>query len=290
MKKALSIIIAAIIIMSMSVICASAADTGSAVVYVTVTDSTGAIVVAAESISVTDTDGDGALTVSDALYAAHEKFYAGGAAAGYETSVTQWGLGIQKMWGTANGGSYGYYVNNASAWSLTDPVTDGDYVAAFVYTDPVGWSDNYSYFDRFMAEADAAEGLTLTYSQAGYDEAWNPVTLPVEGAVITVDGKATAFTTDSQGKVTVKFDGNGSHIVSATVEGKNLVSPVCIVNVTGAPEATEAPAGSQATPDESDTNKAAVNTGFDASVVYIMLCGMMLAFAAAMILRKRYEK
>ena len=249
MKKFLSIILAAILLVSMGVVCASASDTAtpdeapivdgtpsvdetpSADVYVTIVDEKGAIVVAAEELTVTDTDGDEALTINDALFTAHEKFYEGGAAAGYATSVTQYGLGITKLWGTANGGSYGYYVNNASAWALTDPIKDADYVAAFVYTDPVGWTDNYSYFDSFMAEITAGEELTLTYYQAGYDAEWNPVTLPVAGAVITVDGEATDVTTDAEGKAAFTISEPGTHIVSAVVEGKRLVTPVLIAKV-----------------------------------------------------------
>lgn len=49
-----------------------------------------------------------------------------------------------KLWGTENGGSYGYYVNNVSTWSLTDPVDEGDYVNAFVYTDLTTWFDTYA--------------------------------------------------------------------------------------------------------------------------------------------------
>lgn len=274
MKKIVSILLSALIVLMCGMICASAAD--SAEVYVTITDAEGKIAVAAEKLTVTDADADGALTITDALYAAHEKFYTGGAAAGYATEVTQYGLGLQMLWGSANGGSYGYYVNNASAWALTDPVTDGDYVAAYVYTDLVGWSDNYSYFDRFMGDVTANDAITLTYSQAGYDESWNPVTLPVEGAVITVDGKATDFITDAEGKVTLTLTENGAHLVSATIEGKNLVAPVFIASVTGAVEEPE--------------NPNAPATGEDPALFTVALCVMMLAFAAVMIIRKKYAK
>ena len=240
MKKLLSVILCAALLLSAGAVCAFAEDSApvseetspaSADVYVTIADAEGKTAVAAEKITVTDIDADSALTVNDVLYAAHEAFYEGGAAAGYATSVTQYGLSLQKLWGVANGGSYGYYVNNASAWSLADPVTDGDYVAAFVYTDAVGWSDHYSYFDSFRSEVLTGSAITLTYSEAGYDEKWNPVTLPVEGAVITVDGEATEVTTDAEGKATVTLTDAGAHIVSAKVEGKRLVAPVCIAVV-----------------------------------------------------------
>ena len=228
MKRILAIILSAATLISLCAVSASAEGTDSAQVYITIADKDGNLAVTAEKITVTDSDADGALTVSDALYAAHEAFYEGGAAEGYATSVTQYGLGVQKLWGSANGGSYGYYVNNASAWALTDLVKDGDYVAAFVYTDLVGWSDNYSYFDSYMGEVEEDEDITLTYLRAGYDKDWNPVTLPVEGAEITVDGEATGITTDSQGKATVAILGGGRHLISATYDSARLMAPVFI--------------------------------------------------------------
>ena len=200
-------------------------------ITVTIADQNGDTVLAAEKLTVTDTDNDGVLTVNDALYCAHEEYYDGGAAAGYATKQTEFGLSLDKLWGSANGGSYGYYVNNASAWSLTDPVTTGDYLAAFCYTDLVGWSDHYSYFDRFHGNIEQGREFTLTYTEAAYDEKWNPITLPVEGATITVDGTATDVTTDAEGKATLSINEPGKHLVSATVEGKTLVAPVFIADV-----------------------------------------------------------
>ena len=151
-------------------------------VYVTIADQNGNTPVAAKKITVSDIDMDSALTINDALYCAHEEYYDGGARAGYATKKTEYGLSLDKLWGSANGGSYGYYVNNASAWSLTDPVNEGDYLAAFCYTDLKGWSDHYSYFDKFNTTADTGEEFTVTYNEAAYDKDWNPITLPVEGA------------------------------------------------------------------------------------------------------------
>ena len=229
MKKALSLLLVIAIILSLGVIGVSA-ETDDISVYVTIVSGTGAPVVAVEEITVTDVDSDGVLTINDVLYTAHELFYEGGAAEGYGTSVTQYGLGITKLWGDTCG-SYGYYVNNTSAWSLADPVKDGDYVAAFVYTDPVTWSDHYSYFDCTVGEIAPHTEFSLTYREAGYDADWNPVTLPVEGATITIDGEATEFKTDADGNVTVVIDKCGVYIVSAVKEGSRLVAPVFIATV-----------------------------------------------------------
>ena len=95
------------ILLGMCGITAFAAETPQAEVYVTIADGSGQLVLAQEAISVTDTDNDGVLTINDALYAAHEAKYDGGAAAGYASSVGQYGLAMDKLWGTENGGSYG---------------------------------------------------------------------------------------------------------------------------------------------------------------------------------------
>ncbi|WP_037322940.1 hypothetical protein [Ruminococcus sp. NK3A76] len=209
-----------------------AADT-SAGVYVTIHDKDGDIALANTYLDVTDTDGDGALTIVDALYTAHEHFYEGGAEAGFAVAETDWGTSLVKLWGEENGGSYGYYVNNASSWSMKDPIKDGDLVSAFVYTDTENFSDAYSFFDKSFGEvnADKGETIDLTLSYIGYDADWNPVTLPLEGAYIVLNGEKTGFVTDADGKVTVDFMNGGDYIVSAVSDKVNLVSPVLTLSV-----------------------------------------------------------
>ena len=132
------------------------------------------------------------------------------------------------------GGSYGYYVNDKSAMGLTDKVSDGDRINAFVYTDTVGFSDVYCYFDNSAVTAAAGEKVTLTLLSAGYDANWQPVVNPVAGATVTVDGKSTELKTDADGKVTVTFDAEGTHTVSAVSGTARLVPPVCVATVTAA--------------------------------------------------------
>ncbi len=189
-------------------------------------------VVAAVPVLVTDLDDSGDINIDEVMVAAHEEFYNGGAAAGYASSVGQWGLGMDMLWGDTSY-AFGYYVNNASAWSLADPVVDGDHVQAFVYEDPQYYSDAYSYFDRLSA--DAADGsVILTLKSTAYDmNSGAMVVSPYAGAAITIDGEATGFVTDSEGKVTVSFKESGTHLVSAVgKDGEILVPPVCLVNAT----------------------------------------------------------
>ncbi|MBE6939037.1 MAG: hypothetical protein E7460_10950 [Ruminococcaceae bacterium] len=210
---------------------AMAEDAGTTV-YVTIADSE--LKIAHESVNVTDTDGDGVLTINDALYLAHEAYYIGGAEKGYASFTGDYGLAISKLWGNESGTGFGYYVNDASAFSLADPVSNGDKVVAFVYTDTVAYSDTYCFFDKSALDADKGETVTLTLSAAGYDENWNPVTLPLAGAVITLDGEETEFVTDENGKVDVTFESKKDVTVSAVAQGKVLVPPVCKACVAGA--------------------------------------------------------
>ncbi len=223
----------------------SAAD--SADVYVTIADAQGTLALTQEKITVTDTDGDGALTIHDALYLAHEAKYDGGAAAGYATAESTYGLSLAKLWGTENGGSYGYYVNHIAAMGMTDAVADGDFLDAFVYTDTTGWSDAYCWFDVRTKTAEAGESFDLTLQYAGFDANWNPVTNPVADAVITVDGKETAFKTDADGKVSITLEDAGEKVISAKSASQTLVPPAVIVTVSGesAAETTE-PASTEA--------------------------------------------
>lgn len=232
MKKFITAVSAILFAMSAGAISVSAEETAE--VYVTIADANGAIAMAQEKVTVTDIDADSVLTINDALYAAHEAAYEGGAAAGYGTASSEYGLSLTKLWGEENGGSYGYYVNNASAMSLSDTVKDGDYISAFVYTDLSAWSDTYCFFDVNTITAEEDTAFTLTLSAAGYDANWNAITVPVEGAVITLNGQATEFVTDADGKVEITAADAGECIISAKSESQILVPPVCIAEISAA--------------------------------------------------------
>ena len=205
-------------------------------VYVNITDDNGKLVVRQQSVEVTDVDGDGLLTVSDALYAAHEKYYTGGAEAGYAfEDAANYGLtgySLKKIWGIENGGSYGIYVNDAPALSAQDTVAEGDYVSAFCYTDLQNYSDTYSYFNKRIIEIQRGESVTLKLYNLGYDENWEIKKEVVKKAPILDNNKETEYVTNKKGKVTITFEKIGSHLITAaSPKGKNLVTPTCIVSV-----------------------------------------------------------
>lgn len=241
MKKIIPVLAAALISCSAVSVCASAEDAVN--VTVTISDGSAAPVLIQQKVNVTDIDNDGKLTVNDALYIAHEENYNGGAAAGYASKTGQYGLSLTKLWGKENNEAFGYYVDNVASMGLADPVSEGNSIYAFVYTDTTGFSDAYSWFDKNNSESKQGDELELTLSRAAFDSAWNPITLPVEGAAITINGNATEFKTDANGKVTVKLDNAGRNLISAKSDTLTLVPPVCVVNAeASAAETTTAPA------------------------------------------------
>ena len=245
MKKIMAMLMTIMLTVGSFGVAVMAENPDSVKVYVTIADKNGRLPVVLEEITVTDVDNDGALTINDALYIAHESKFEGGAAAGYSTETGTYGLSINKLWGTDTI-SVGYYVNNMAAWSLADPVADGDVVNAFVYQD-AGFTDKYSYFDNKTVSANEGEEITLLLTKIEFDAAWNPVPTKAANATITVDGIATSHKTDAEGKVTLTLE-KGTHIISA-VSGSDseiIVPPVCKANVS-AKDVTSANTGDNKT-------------------------------------------
>lgn len=207
-------------------------DTETTTAYVTIANK-GNLVVTHEAIEISDVNKNGYTDIDDALYAAHEAKYPGGATAGYATANSQWGLSLAKLWGDESY-NFGYWVNNGSAWGLTDAVINGDHVVAFVnqhaWTQDEPWSDTYSYFNT-DAITTTASSLSLTLYKAGYDENRNSVFSPLANADITINGDPPKYTTDTNGEVTLTFSGNGTYTISATTTSAILVPPICIVTV-----------------------------------------------------------
>ncbi|MBE6607457.1 MAG: hypothetical protein E7633_02720 [Ruminococcaceae bacterium] len=239
MKKLISVTLTVLIVFSALALNVFA-ENDSTSVYVTISDKDGKLVLIQEKITVNDIDNDGALTINDALYCAHEAKYEGGAEAGYKSEESQWGISLMKLWGAENGGSYGYMLNNASATGLTNTVKNGDYLNAYVYTDLETWSDTFCYFDAQTKKINKGESITLTLSYIGYDANWNSVVLPVEDATVTVNGEETTYKTDASGKVTLVMEKTGDFVISAKSSSQTLVPPAVKVNVseksTGNPE------------------------------------------------------
>lgn len=184
-----------------------------------------------------DLNADGKIDINETFKAMHETYCPGG----FESSVGQYGLSVDKLWGDTSG-SFGYYVNNNSAWSLADEVKTGDSVKGFIYKDGIKWSDQYSWFDVNKCNAAVGKEVTLSLKAYEFDENYNPVEKAYAGATlgtVSADGTFTAFSnavTDKDGKAAISFDKDGTYVVSAKApEGAStLVSPVCIVTIASA--------------------------------------------------------
>ena len=233
MKRIITLITMLSLLLALLTIGASAENATAkseeiATAYVTIAVK-GELVTTQLAVVLQDLDGDGSITVNDALCAAHEKAYTGGAAAGYGYYESDYGLSMSKLWGDESG-AYGYYLNNAFCQSLADPIKDGDRITAFVYAS-ADFSDVYTYFDVSAKTISLGEEITLTLMAAGYDENWNPITYPVEGATLTFGGNKTGFVTDAEGKVTVTPDTSGAHTYSAVHGEMAIVPPACVITV-----------------------------------------------------------
>ena len=272
MKKLLSLTL--MLVMLLGLCCGVALADDEINVFVTIADKDGKLALAQESVAVKDIDGDGKLTVNDALYCAHEQKFSGGAAAGYLSETSEYGLSLKKLWGIDNGSGYGYYVNNAAAMSLSDEIKAGAYINAFIYTDTTTWSDTYCYFDSVGVVGHTGDSFTLTLSAVGFDADYNTVISPVEGAKILVDGKEVGVTTDKDGKAVFTASNAGKYTISAKSDSVTLVPPVCIAEIEAKADAPK-----------TDTPK----TG-DTAVIALYAIIATTAFAGVVIISRKAKK
>lgn len=182
------------------------------------------------SVIVKDIDGDGTLTYDEALKAAHDAYYEGGAEAGYGSENTEFGLSLTKLWGDTSG-AFGYWKNDGSCWSLGDAVADGDYLNAFVYKDAAGYSDAYIRFDynSYMTLTEVVCDVAL--EKAVWDtEAYAYVFQSCEGAAFSVydSGRklvsAEDYTVSEEG---ILFKKAGTYyLVASGTDSQNFVPAV----------------------------------------------------------------
>lgn len=158
---------------------------------------------------------------------------------GYEAAEGDNGPYITKFWGDTSG-KFGYQVNGGetSVLGLGHEVENGDYVDVSIYESFYPDTESYTKFTSYRAETEVENDVVLTLLEAGYDENWNTVFTPMEGAQIVIDGEVTEYFTEADGTVTLNFDACGKHIVSAvkTKEVNDetvtaITPPVCEVTV-----------------------------------------------------------
>ncbi|MBE7025920.1 MAG: DUF4430 domain-containing protein, partial [Ruminococcaceae bacterium] len=185
--------------------------------------------------------GQESYTLDDVFRAAHEMYYDG--ADGYASSVGDWGLGVDTLWGD-DSGSFGYQVNGGaeSVMGPSHQVENGDLVDAYILKSLYPDSEAYAAFDRREVSVGAYEAFALTLKEAGYDASFNMVFSPCTDAVITINGTETAFVTDADGKAVITLPAAGTYQISAkkekTVNEETvpaITAPVCIAAVSPRP-------------------------------------------------------
>ena len=270
MKKLISLSLSVIILICAFALVTSASDSNDVApeVYVSIVKS-GSYVVTYEKITVNDMDSDGILSVNDALYAAHEAKYEGGAAAGYGYYTGNYGISLGKLWGDTSG-NFGYYVNNAMTYSLAQPLQSGDHITAYVYSDTVNYSDVYTYFDATEQDTGVGLPITITLSALTFDASWNTVSLPLANAKILINGEDSGIVTDADGKAQITFRSVGEFTVSAASDTSVLVPPICIIRV------------SEVGPDTGD--------GILLAVALTIVSALSVVYITCFIKKRLYEK
>lgn len=217
--------------------------------------------------------------ISDALRQAHKDLHPDGES-GYGDAYGSYGLSLTKLWGDVSG-LFGYYVNNASAWSLEDTVEDGDMIHAFVYGNS-DWSDTFVFFSEYNVTSEVNEETALTLNYYTYDASWNPIATGYEGANIYINGTlADGKVTDAEGKVSLTFDAAGEYVITAKKTnnaGKTAITAAqCVITVSEAqteptPEPTPEPIP-EPTPVapalSTDSVDDIVATGIDSGAAYL---------------------
>lgn len=189
--------------------------------------------------------GKAQYTLDDVFTELHAAYYVDGAE-GYTSSVGELGLSIDKLWGDTST-KYGYQVNGGveAVYGLDFVVEEGDYIDACIYENFYPDTEGYANFDNMTVEVEVGESfeVNLTYA-SGYDENWNTIISPCEGAVITVNGLETDVVTDENGQATIILEETGRFVISAkkskTLANGTVVTaitaPVCVATVKFPPE------------------------------------------------------
>lgn len=160
---------------------------------------------------------------------------------GEAADVTEWlefGASgwITKCLGSTD--SCGYSINGEYVSTLVPQTVlkNGDQVHFYMYN----WmTTNTAYFNTYQKSVNTGEEFTLNLIETGYDNNWNMVEFPVDGAEIVLidrtsmiapDTISTGFYTDVNGDVTMKFDEEGIYTLSVMKSG--ITMPICTVTVT----------------------------------------------------------
>lgn len=186
-----------------------------------------AIAIAAVPITVQDRNKDGTQDIDEVLYAIHERYYAGGAAAGYGVNANGW---LTKLWGK-NASRSAMWINNVAAGTgLKDNVKAGDNVSVFTYKDTTTYSDKFAKFNQTVYMVDAGNDVSVNVQAAGFDQNYQTVWAPAGSVTISLlNGKVLAAT-DAAGNAKISGLAQGTHkVVASTADGLTVPAVATIV-------------------------------------------------------------
>jgi len=215
-------------------------DAAGITVYMTVSDE-GVLAKAKDGsamvwqpVAVTDADNDGTITYHEALIAAHEQYFEGGAA-GYEADFSYGSAWVTKMWGKSAAAGSSFMTNDVACSSTVDvtAVKDGDYLLASNNQDATNYADWNTYFDQKQIKAFVGDEITVKLE--GYQAMTVNPPAPAVGVNIGIwedgtfiplgDDQGADLKTDAEGKATVSFFEAGTFILTANGAVKDSVLP-----------------------------------------------------------------
>lgn len=203
-------------------------------------------IMANRPVRVTDINGDGKLTFSEALASAHKTYHR---EEGYEASGS-----VSKLWGIETANTL-CFINDVGLTGgvSSDTVEEGDYLTASINLDESGcYADWYSFFDSNEKEVKINENFVLNlkgfYGMAYPAEAPSPlngISIGIwnNGVFSEIPQKVT----DTNGNVSLSFDSEGIYYVTASGTVRDtvmnwglwqevemdcpIIAPVCKVTV-----------------------------------------------------------
>ena len=201
----------------------------------------GSVELSYAAVNAYDRNNDGSIDIDEVMYATHEQYYEGGAAAGYASATGDYGAYITKLWGDESG-NFGYFVDDKMTMGLGDKVGRGQHVYAYINANSYPNNDAYSYFETpaFDCETYAAASVKLI-AQNGYDENWSPkfegydkAQLKAYTADLKTEAEGFKAVSKGNGEYSISFAKAGDYCVAATAENNAIIPAVCKISVRAA--------------------------------------------------------
>ena len=173
MKKLLSVLLIATMIISLMPMGIMADENSLFTVYVTVCRH-GEFVRNHDGHDMTimpvEMDENDSYNLDDVFKELHRTYYAEDE---YESADGEFGAYITKFWGDESG-NYGYQINGGEVFvsGLSHEVCDGDYIDVAIYKNYYPDTEAYTKFEKYEEEVTLGESIELSLFQAGYDENW----------------------------------------------------------------------------------------------------------------------